>query len=149
MLDAVLMSSPQIFLDWRFRKISIKDISRNRQVNTMLCNCKQSKAVPIRGMAAYRQKRGIASLIFNLGPRWRSMANFETRLLYRRQRTSVPIKYEICWAPDTVWTIRKREKHLDPDWIWNSGSKVRRPGDLSYAELCTYCKPRGDAICNS
>jgi len=44
--------------------------------------CFGSKVVAVHAMKAYSESGGVAPLIFNLGPRWRSVVNFTLRPLY-------------------------------------------------------------------
>jgi hypothetical protein len=47
------------------------------------------KVVPVQATKSYGGSRGIASLILNLGTRWRSMVNFTPRPLYLRNAGAI------------------------------------------------------------
>jgi hypothetical protein len=45
-----------------------------------------------------------SSVFFNFGVKWGWMVNATPRLLYPRERDTVPILQEAGWAPWPVWT---------------------------------------------
>ena len=51
----------------------------------------EDKVEPVHAVKAYSGSRGIAPLILNLGPRWRTMINVTPRPLYPLERTPLPI----------------------------------------------------------
>ena len=56
-------------------------------------------------MKAYRGSRDMDPLILNLGPRWRWVVK---STLHPRPRTPVPIAQKAWWAPQLLWTFRRR-----------------------------------------
>jgi c-di-GMP-binding flagellar brake protein YcgR len=42
------------------------------------------------------------------------VVSFTLQLLYPQERTKVPIKWDIRWTPEPVWTFQRREKYLVP-----------------------------------
>lgn len=59
---------------------------------------KEGKIVHVRAVKAYR-KRGIASLIPNLGIRWRWVVKVIPRALYPQDRTLGHVEQEAVWVP--------------------------------------------------
>jgi hypothetical protein len=63
------------------------------------------------------------------------MVNFTLWQFYARERTSVPIELEAGWAPEPIWTFRKREKSLDSIGIRTPDRQLRslvtKPTELS------------------
>jgi len=62
-------------------------------------------AFPVHSMKIY-SSRGMASLSFNFGTRWRWMVNFTPMPLYPCGRTYIPIELEGGWAPEPFWTFQ-------------------------------------------
>jgi hypothetical protein len=53
------------------------------------------------------------------------LLKFKFRRLYFLKGTMVPIDLEVGWAPESVWTIFKREKFLTNAEIRNQNNTVR------------------------
>jgi hypothetical protein len=79
-------------------------------------------------MKTYWGSGGIAVLIRNLGARWTWVVSFRHRPFYLRGKSPpVPIWQEAGWAPEPVWTRRRRENYSFRYQESNSGRPSRNP----------------------
>jgi hypothetical protein len=77
--------------------------------------------IPVRAMMTYRDSRGTAPLIPNLGTRQISLLiNFTLRPLYLLERTTVRTEHETGWNPKLFRTLREQKNIL-----YLSGFKVQ------------------------
>ena len=60
------------------------------------------------------RSEGIATLILNLGVKWRGFFNITPRPLYLHERSMVLLQQEAGWAPGTVRAFWGRRKFLFP-----------------------------------
>jgi hypothetical protein len=67
--------------------------------------------------------RGIVPVILNTNIKWILVIYFTPCPLYPHERTPVPIKQDTGWAPEPVWTFRRREKSLVFDGILLNGAQ--------------------------
>jgi len=68
----------------------------------------------LHNIKAYRESRGIALLIFNLGTRWRWVVSCTHPPPYPQERTMVLINRRPSGAPEPVRTIRMPDGSLAP-----------------------------------
>lgn len=70
-----------------------------------------NKVFSLHAIKAYIGNRGIALLILGFCTEWRRVPNFtRSGLLYIQGATTVSIEKEVGWAPNSVWTLWRREK---------------------------------------
>lgn len=55
-----------------------------------------------------RRTRRIKSLTPNLGTIWKWLVNFTLLPLYPREKTTVPIPYEVRFVPEYMWTFGEK-----------------------------------------
>lgn len=79
----------------------------------------KSRAVPVHAMKADRGGKSITSPILNISTRWRWVVSWtpQLQLLYSREWTIMPFKWEACCVPELMWILRRRERSLAP-WLW-------------------------------
>jgi len=63
-------------------------------------------------MKAYMGVGGLDPLFLNLGTGWRWVVSVTPQPLYPREGTLVPTVQEAGWAPEWVWTFRRKEPSL-------------------------------------
>jgi hypothetical protein len=85
----------------------------------------KGKVVPLHFMKAYI---GVALLVPNFGTRWRAKVNFTPLPLYLLE-----ITLEAGWAPEPLWTFRRRQRFLTSTGVKKERQKGREDeeGDVS------------------
>jgi len=78
---------------------------------------KKTTVFPIYAMKTCRRSRGITPLVLNHDIRWRWVDNITSWSLYCRERRPVTIEEKAKWAPESVWTMWRTEKSLNPVWM--------------------------------
>jgi hypothetical protein len=59
-------------------------------------------------MNIYRERKGTASLILNLGTRkW--VVSFRPRVIYPLERIPVPTEWEVEWVSEPTWTFLEKK----------------------------------------
>jgi hypothetical protein len=74
----------------------------------------------VNAMKAYRWHRGIIPLIPNLGTKTEVSSQLHAPATLPRERTQVPIEQEAGWAPESLWTVVK--KNLLPPLRFKPGT---------------------------
>jgi hypothetical protein len=66
---------------------------------------------------AYRRRRFTATLVLNLGTRYKCVVHVTPRALCPLGRTLVSTEEEAGWVTEPVGTVLEKIKYLDSAWI--------------------------------
>jgi hypothetical protein len=75
---------------------------------------------------------------FYLDTMWRC-TQFRAPVNLRWERNTIPIKLEVWWVPELVWTIRRRKRYLLHDRIRTLGGPARSPSHYTACAMPALC----------
>jgi hypothetical protein len=92
----------------------------DRQTWRFLQFCERAEKVKLSVRTPWRHmgSGGVAPRIINVRTKWRPVVSFTPRPPYLWGKSSrLPIEYEAAWAPELVWTFRRRGESLAPESV--------------------------------